>query len=104
MVIGALPDNASSRAQKNEAATTETHAASEAPKTTPPRFGITELLNLMIGYTHVVPINAMFTILAPSVVRPPSWKTKHWTMRTTVITIKPAHGPSNVAAIAPPRR
>ena len=47
---------------------------------------------------------AMFRIFAPSAVSPPSAKSSACTASTTVITSVPTHGPTRIAASAPPSR
>jgi len=43
-------------------------------------------------------------MFAPKAVSPPSWKIKHWAVKTTAITIAPAYGPSKTAARTPPNK
>src|SRR3990172_1327056 len=46
----------------------------------------------------------MLTMLSPRALRPPSANTRAWTTRTTVMTSRPAAGPTSTAANTPPRR
>ena len=44
----------------------------------------------------------MFHILAPSAISPPSAKSRHWMVSTTIMDRNPAYGPSSAESIMPP--
>ena len=46
----------------------------------------------------------MFQTFAPSAIRPPSAKNRHWIVRITIMDKNPAHGPSTDVSSRPPQR
>ena len=68
------------------------------------RLGNNRRTATMTSQLTPTPTRPIRVMLVPSAVSPPSAKSSAWTISTTVMTSTAVHGPTRVAASAPPRR
>ena len=101
---GAAPDNQTMTAADTADAMHATHPARNEPRTRPERVSLTRSARLYIHQPTNGATIAMFTMLAPRLVTPPSAKKNACTMSTAEITSAAGSGPSSMAASAPPAK